>query len=452
MLRPHTILARACAPAFFLTLTTALCAQGDDCQSATAHSGNLALSFHTGAFTTSGFHGGSPCSGSPTPLHRDAFFQWTATVDGDYRIDTNGSNFDTQLSVHSGVGCAATCVGTDDDGGNGLQSAISLSGVLAGETYLIQVGGYGSNFGSAQLNVAEFVNYCAPSFEDPLEPNDYCSQARSMGNGSYLELFASKIDTDNYSICLAAGETLQVSASFVHATADIDLWLWEEASENCGLGDGLISGLLASSESSSDSEALNWTNSTGGTQTVILQVGVYSGSSGACNLYDLTVSGANTCGALQVGDSVCDPMNPNSTGQSTRLAGSIVDGIGSELHLEATAGPPGQFAYVLIGTGVHSPGLAVGQGRLCLAVTAGHQIGAYSVTGTDQNSIGMFDGAGVYQNLAGTSSVGSGFDVPVVMPMAGNPSLMDGQIWCFQLWHRDVGGTSNFSNAIPVTF
>lgn len=151
-------------------------------------------------------------------------------------------------------------------------------------------------------------------------------------------------------------------------------------------------------------------------------------------------------------DTFCDPMDPNSTGASTTLSGSMGTGVGSGLHLEATAGPPGEFGYFLIGTAPSDPGIVISQGRLCLAVSGGNGFGRYNVTGGNLNSVGQFDASGVLQNLPGTSTVGSGYDVPLNVPIPGFGNIQAGETWHFQLWHREAGGASNFSNGITVTF
>jgi hypothetical protein len=147
---------------------------------------------------------------------------------------------------------------------------------------------------------------------------------------------------------------------------------------------------------------------------------------------------------------LCTPL-PNSTGFSTVLTGTMGSGVGSGLHLEATSGPPLRFGYFLIGTGVMAPGLPVGSGLLCLDTSPGSMVGRYNLAGTNMNSIGLFDAFGVLQNGVGTSLVGSGFDVPNTIPTIGGVIVV-GSTWHFQLWHRDVPSTSNFSNAISVTF
>jgi hypothetical protein len=88
---------------------------------------------------------------------------------------------------------------------------------------------------------------------------------------------------------------------------------------------------------------------------------------------------------------------------------------------------------------------------LCLDTAAPNLMGRYNIAGTVMNSIGIFDAFGVLQNGVGTSLVGSGFDVPNPIPNIGG-FITVGSTWHFQLWHRDIPSTSNFSNALTVTF
>lgn len=143
----------------------------------------------------------------------------------------------------------------------------------------------------------------------------------------------------------------------------------------------------------------------------------------------------------------CQPANPHSSGGPATLASSDFSGPGV-LHLEATDGPLGEFGYFLVSASLMEPGGSVASGLLCL----GAPIGRYSpAAAAGLNSIGQFDGSGVLQNLAGTSSVGSGFDVPALLPGSVGGSITSGSTYHFQLWFRD-GQTSNFSDAASVTF
>ncbi len=140
----------------------------------------------------------------------------------------------------------------------------------------------------------------------------------------------------------------------------------------------------------------------------------------------------------------CDPGNVNSTGGPVALTGTL--GV-SGLHMEADGGPLGQFGFFLVSAGAHA-GAPVSDGLLCL----GSPIGRYnSVAGGVRNSIGQFQGAGVLVNLVGTSSVGTGFDVPAALPSPPGGTIVGGSTWMFQLWYRD-GPNSNFSNGLEVNF
>ena len=147
----------------------------------------------------------------------------------------------------------------------------------------------------------------------------------------------------------------------------------------------------------------------------------------------------------------CNPANLNSSGTAATLGGSTFSGPGL-FHLDATGGPAAEFGYFLVAAASVDPGIPVSGGRLCLSAP----IGRFTASaGPGFNSIGQFDGAGVFQNLAGTSSVGSGYDVGQALPDPPGGIISAGATWNFQLWYRDGGagpGTSNFSDGIAVTF
>ncbi|MEZ6019314.1 MAG: hypothetical protein R3F17_04195 [Planctomycetota bacterium] len=183
-------------------------------------------------------------------------------------------------------------------------------------------------------------------------------------------------------------------------------------------------------------------------------VGFTASSGGSVQAHDV-LSWSFDSGA-SVGTAYCDPANANSTGGPAVLSGSANPGVGAGVHLELTGGPTGELGYFLVGTGAElAPTVPLGNGLLCLSVGAGNSLGRYNVAGTDFNSIGLFDAGGVLQNLGGTSTVGSGFDLPTTIPITGSPTIMAGDTWHFQAWFRDTPsgvGQSNSSNGLTVTF
>ncbi|MEZ5975930.1 MAG: hypothetical protein R3E96_14140 [Planctomycetota bacterium] len=156
------------------------------------------------------------------------------------------------------------------------------------------------------------------------------------------------------------------------------------------------------------------------------------------------------------GTAFCDPATNNSTGGPAVLTASTGSGVGANLHLELTGGPSSEFGYFLVGTAAETANpIAISNGFLCLSTTGGNVFGRYNVVGGNLNSIGAFDSGGTFQNLVGTSTVGSGYDVPVNVPITGNPAIMAGDTWHFQAWYRDTpagAGSSNLSNGLTYTF
>ncbi|MFT5058251.1 MAG: hypothetical protein ACI89E_001024 [Planctomycetota bacterium] len=160
----------------------------------------------------------------------------------------------------------------------------------------------------------------------------------------------------------------------------------------------------------------------------------------------------------------CDPASNNSTGGPAILTGAFGSGYGSDLHLDVTGGPlpladgSRMLGYFLVGNMDASPGIPVSGGELCLVGIPGASFGRYNVAGTNRTSLGLFDASGNLQNLVGTGGVsGYGFDVPSEIEIAGfaPTTIMAGDTYHFQAWHRDTlagSGVSNFSNGLSVTF
>lgn len=81
----------------------------------------------------------------------DLWYEYTATCDGQLTVDTNGSTFDTRLALWDS--CGGTVIECDDDDGIGTQSLITLTGVVTGQVFLIQVGGFSGAQGDGILNI-----------------------------------------------------------------------------------------------------------------------------------------------------------------------------------------------------------------------------------------------------------------------------------------------------------
>jgi hypothetical protein len=100
--------------------------------------------------------------------------------------------------------------------------------------------------------------------------------------------------------------------------------------------------------------------------------------------------------------------------------------------------PPGEFGFALNSRGqglVVSPGGSLG--NLCLG--GGFAIGRHNRSG----EILMADAAGNVTLDVNLNDLPSPLGTTLVLP---------GETWNFQLWHRQPGGQSNFSNGLAVEF
>lgn len=151
-------------------------------------------------------------------------------------------------------------------------------------------------------------------------------------------------------------------------------------------------------------------------------------------------------------ETFCEPAGINSSGNAVSLS-ATPNGLGAGFRLDASGGPqlPGiGFGYFVVSSSTGA-GVVIGDGTLCLNGVQGR----YSPNaGGAQNSFGSFDPSGNFANLAGTSTTGFGFDLPVDLPSPPGGSITGNSTWHFQLWYRDMnpGATSNFSNGVSIDF
>ncbi|MDF1838480.1 MAG: hypothetical protein P1V35_11480 [Planctomycetota bacterium] len=287
---------------------------------------------------------------------------------------------------------------------------------------------------------------------DAFGSNYDCANAVDLVDGTYLDLWVTDLTGDHFGFHVRAGETVRVGLSHNEAEGNVDGFLRAANSVECGTGYNGGLELLAFARTDNDQESLTWTNSTGVDVDVALEVKLRSALNVDCNTYDLVLHGSGDLGGAAIGPAFCSPWNSNSTGVPTRLSGHWGSGIGSGLHLEVTDGPPTQFGYFIVGSGIAGSGIGISLGRVCFDRSSGHSFGRYNVGSGSMNSTGRFDVLGTLQNAAGTSTGTSGFDVPSTLPIFGLPTISSGSTWHFQVWHREDGGYSNFSNALSVTF
>ena len=122
----------------------------DDCDSAEPVGEVTALEFDT---TKATLDGPGLCQGS-----RNIWYSYTPTCTGRATVSLCGSSYDTKLATYDGGTCTpmANLSRCNDDNGpscSGEQSSTVMD-VIAGQSYLIEIGGYSGAFGLGQMTIS----------------------------------------------------------------------------------------------------------------------------------------------------------------------------------------------------------------------------------------------------------------------------------------------------------
>lgn len=135
--------------------------------------------FDTTNATTDGPNEPTICKfAGDSQINRDVWFSYHATCTGNGSIRLCGSSFDTKMAVYAGLACptAESAIACNDDSNlcspGFLQSALSMP-MVAGQDYLIRVGGYGVEAGLGTLTIEGAI---CPS-------NDDCVNQVPVGDG-----------------------------------------------------------------------------------------------------------------------------------------------------------------------------------------------------------------------------------------------------------------------------
>jgi hypothetical protein len=90
----------------------------------------------------------------------DVSFAYIVPADGLYQFDTNGSDFDTTLTVQEGLCVEGTGFLCDDDAGDGVNSLVVLDLFKDQEITIILDGFSAGSFGNYNLNITEPTSPC----------------------------------------------------------------------------------------------------------------------------------------------------------------------------------------------------------------------------------------------------------------------------------------------------
>lgn len=314
-----------CLAIFFglATLTPPVWAQGNDCSSPIAIQGEVTQGYNSLGFPSTTFGQGTACDWQGASRSYETFYQWSALADGDYIISLDALFFIPALAVYEGSGCSAVCFGSVAGPSSSSSVAFELVGVQAGETYLLHCASLGFGDGIGVLDVA--LNPCTPAavYDDGFEPNDQCSEAVVLGQGTYAGLWTSVPHPDFYEVSVPPLSRLRV----------LTLPLGNQA--QLAFGISCTSNLLPENQ-------VDWKNLSLETKSVWVRVTPKAASE--CADYDLVVSwSALPCTLPSIGDTV---LEPNDTCAQAQLVtpGTYLGlwGSAGSLDFYAVDVPPGQ--------------------------------------------------------------------------------------------------------------
>jgi len=164
----------------------------DDCYDATPISEVTNLPFDTTAATQDGPH---HCLYSP-----NRWYCYTPSCTGEATASTAGSSFDTMLAVYEGCDCDLiedTLIECNDDTANSRQSEVVFD-VVAGNQYMIEVGGYALETGLGVLTVS------CDGVTPPPPSKDDCEDAKEIGDVKDMAFDTLDATFDGPGLCMTS--------------------------------------------------------------------------------------------------------------------------------------------------------------------------------------------------------------------------------------------------------
>lgn len=193
----------------------------DDC------SGAIAVSAGTTPFVLSEECSGPDITSCTFNDYNDIWYEYTSPSDCSLEslvVDTQGSGFDTALSIWDA--CGGNEVACNDDSG-GLQSSITIPGCISPETtYYIRVSGFNGADGTGVLNITENLDDDPPTFVNCPSQLDINADTNCMAAIPNLLATATADDNCDMNVTItqspAAGTMVGLGAQTVTLTATDD--------------------------------------------------------------------------------------------------------------------------------------------------------------------------------------------------------------------------------------
>jgi hypothetical protein len=373
----------------------------------------------SGAGATTTFNSCHAVNGTGFP--NAEYYSWVADATGVWQFSTcNIANYDTLLGFYDNA--CGTQLACNDDGGGcaGFSSSMSAGGIVNGNTYIIQLGGFTAATGSSSLDI---------TFLGGPPANDDCANAIALPPGPSSTMVDSTNSTNDGAQPSCGGAFASPNDVWYEWTPSFNGdWMFSTSLSGfptrIAIRDGCMGTELACDSPNGD--ALVTLNGAQIGTTYYLQVCGNDTETGTTTL-DITPLGGN------IGNNYC------MTAANSAGSGALITGIGSasvganDLSLVAGAIAPGQPGVFYYGPSALT-GLAFGNGFRCVGGPAGTVVRIFPF---------------VVSNSLGSLSTSLDNTNPV------HAQIIPGATLNFQAWFRDpaAGGTGfNLSDGYTILF
>ncbi|MCB9904651.1 MAG: hypothetical protein H6831_09615 [Planctomycetes bacterium] len=352
-------------------------------------------------------------------------------------IDVNfiHNNGDLDIKLYDDLACTNQVAISQSVSDNETVSYQNISGSPL--DVVLHVYGYGSGFGcnDYDISISTNIDPCSVLAEDANEDNDDCFTATPAPEGTIAAQAVFLGDPDWFRIDLTDGETLTADCLFTHDNGDLDMRLW----------DGCPGVEIDSSETVSDNEQIIYTNTTGASTSVYIEVYVWQGSIYSCNSYDLdiTLDGGVAGVPICFGDgssAPCPCFNESTVGAGEGCKSSL--GYGAVLSVTGSASVAADdISFTVTQARANQPSMLV-QGATLIASPFKDGV---LCTGNPTERV----------EVVFTDASGSGTTVGSIVT---NGAVSAGVTRYYQQWFRDPGGVSpcgngsNFSSGVMVVY
>jgi len=278
-------------------------ANNDFCQNAQPIGDVTYMPFDTTGASQDGF---SSCM-----LSSNVWYCYTASCTGQATVSLAGSSYDTMLAVYDGCQCYPTLndmIECNDDSGSSIQSEIVFD-TVAGNQYLIEVGGYALEAGQGLLSVS------CQGVQPPPSSKDDCQNATPIGNVTNQAFSTANATFDGQGVCMTSPNiwycytatcTGDVTVSLAGSSFDTML----AAYDGCGCYPTFAPNLIECNDDAGSSYQSEVTFAVTAGNQYLLEVGGYANEKGA-GLLTISCEGVVIQGKTDLGDA---PDSTNNYG------------------------------------------------------------------------------------------------------------------------------------------